>query len=142
MKKITCFFTLFILLFTSCSTSDDDNIEESENEILGKWFYVAESYDEQQITHPENCFTQQYYEFFSNGSVSVKLYSEPCEDGENYTGDYAISGNTLEITGLQGSDDLNYSFSIVTLNNTTLIIEDEVSIDGVNETYRLELNKE
>jgi hypothetical protein len=141
MKKITLSLALFSLMLFSCSNSDDEaNI--TDNQIIGKWFYVSEFYGEEERTSPENCFNQQYYEFFSNGIISMKMYREPCQESDDYNGNYVIVGNTLELTDLQGSDDLNYSFDIVSLSETILIIEEEFIDDNENFIYRLELRKE
>ena len=131
---------LFAFLILACSKSEEP--EETQKDILGKWFYVSETYDGVKVTYPENCFTEQYYEFFSNGSLTLQLYTSACEDPENYIGNFTVNSGTLEVTGLQGSDDLNYSFNIVKLTSTTLIIEDQVMDDGEEVKYRLELDKE
>jgi len=139
MKKVSLFILISFFAF-SCS-KENDNEEPEQNELLGKWFYVSEKYDEEEIVSTD-CDTQQYFEFFSNGSISIKFVdTRPC-DFSILIGDYNVSGSTLEITGLQGSDDLNYSFDIVNFSNSSLILEDEIMDEGEISTYRLQLVKE
>ncbi len=141
MNKTSILAAIALILFSSCSSNSDDSEQTQTSEIIGKWFYVNESYDSEGVIYPDGCFDLQYFQFFSNGIVSIKNYDEPCGAGDSYfiEGAYYLEGNRLELTGLTPSDDGNYFFDVTTLNETTLILEASTEL---TENYKLELKKE
>ncbi|WP_298782383.1 lipocalin family protein [uncultured Polaribacter sp.] len=118
MKRINfAYLTLFtILLISSCSNSDDTN-EISTSSIIAKW-------EEQPVN--TNCSQTETIEFFANGTVqSLDLINPPC-DYQLGTAEYTFEADILEVNIEDNSfSDGIYTirYNVITLNETTLIVE-------------------
>ena len=118
MKKlsITCLALTTILFISSCSSSDDNN-ETATNSIIAKW-------EEQPVN--TNCSQTETIEFFTNGTVqSLDLINPPC-DYQLGTAEYTFEADILEVNIEDNSfSDGIYTirYNVITLNETTLIVE-------------------
>lgn len=119
MKRINfAYLTLFTILFiSSCSSSDDNNETNTTNSIIAKW-------EEQPVN--TNCSQTETIEFFTNGIVqSLDLINAPC-DYQLGTAEYTLEADILEVNIEDNSfSDGIYTirYNIITLNETTLIVE-------------------
>ncbi|MFK5878108.1 MAG: lipocalin family protein [Flavobacteriaceae bacterium] len=126
MKRINQLMLFAFLVFSLVSCDDDDVTVAS---IIGSWEFVSSTTDG--VLDPaEDC---PFEITFDANTVSVKeFYGDNCEDIDTYSFDYSIDGN--EITSFQ--DGQNYTSRIVTLSETTLIIENIDEDEVFVETYR------
>lgn len=119
MKKLkVSYLALFtILLICSCSSSDDNNETNTTNLIVAKW-------EEQPVN--TNCSQTETIEFFANGTVqSLDLINAPC-DYQLGTAEYTFEADILEVNIEDNSfSDGIYTirYNVITLNETTLIVE-------------------
>lgn len=101
--------------------------------IVGKWRIVADGVYSKNGTLKEDlsdlkqCYTQQdYLEFFSDGIIDNVSFNSSCERNPENKYKYHIKGDTLTYVGdFCGAE--TETDTIVTLNETTLIIKDDYS---------------
>ena len=118
MKKLSIIYlTLITILFVSSCSSSDDNNETTTNSIIAKW-------EEQPVN--TNCSQTETIEFFANGTVqSLDLINAPC-DYQLGTAEYTFEADILEVNIEDNSfSDGIYTirYNVITLNETTLIVE-------------------
>ena len=114
MKKV--FYILSIILFnislTSCS-SDDDNDEDSNDSIIGKWKAAY-------FTDPENYDICDY-----NGWIHIQTGGKYTEYddcvGETFNGKWTATDNTITVTA--DIFPMPVTFKIISVNETTMVLE-------------------
>lgn len=144
MTKNHLLLGILILILTSCS-KDNEISESDKNILIGQWFVTAEIWDGEKETLSD-CDTGQYYQFTAEREVYIKLVDtdDGC-DYETYKGNYEVNGNKLILKDILNADELIYNFDIIKLNSTDLIIETTFTDNEPGyeseETYRVELEK-
>lgn len=118
MKKLNLIFIFFIgLYFISCS-SDDDNSNTTENNLLGEWILVNQIYDGQN-EELSDCELQETLTFNSNGTL-ISYYTDldPCEFFSE-TQQYELTGDDLKIMFGESSE-FRYNVLLLTENNLSI----------------------
>jgi len=120
---------MILALLTSCS--DDDNGDSTEASILGEWKHYSTTLadDNETFFAADGCPSELS---ITDTDVTIKDYIDvtpPCERYDISFLRYEIAGNVITTT----SDGITESFTIVTLNATTLRLRND---DGVVEYRR------
>ena len=136
MNKRVYLIVFTLLSLISCSTEENDSVGNENNEVVGKWFYVSEKFDGEEILSSA-CDFQQYYEFYSDGTIKIKFLDQPPCDFTILNGNYNIVDDRLELTKLEGSDEINYSMRISEKTSSRMVLE----LEDDGEFYSLELKK-
>lgn len=125
---------LSIVAFACSSDDDSGSTDDNQAKIIGTWKFTASTTNGETDTDNWICDFEETYEF-STSTITIKYYYDP--SGENgsdcqldgmHTVNYDIDGNT--ISGEEGD-----SVEIITLNNTTLILEETETYDGTTYIY-------
>lgn len=127
----------FICIVAFACSSDDDNSDatvDNQAKLIGTWKFTSSTTNGEADTDYYICDFEETY-VISASSITNNYYADPSgEDGSDcqldgtYAFNYSINGNTL-------SDDEGYSQEIITLNNTTLILEDTETYEGTTYVY-------
>ncbi|MDH7914360.1 hypothetical protein [Winogradskyella sp. SYSU M77433] len=118
MKKFKALLgTLITLTILSCSS--DSNDSESNDPIVGEWFYIKLVEINNNTTYesfPDNCELQTSQVFNSNGNYSFMFYGIPenssnCEVlNESISGDWGILNNNYDINYIYQDNITNEQF--------------------------------
>lgn len=129
MKKNLFVLVFLSLIISSCSSSDDDNSNDSR--LIGKWDYYQETNiingDEDIRVVPHACSSiKDNVEFFSNGNYNESSYLNNCQLDSNNSGNgsWTLNGNNLSIN-IWGDI---YTYQVVTLNNDILKLKSTYDI--------------
>ena len=125
MRNTNFLFVLLatLLIFTGCSSDDDDNQQSFEELIVGTWLGVSSSYNGHNTGIPDN----NILNFYSTGKA-VFIYEGFGNNGEDIydEGDWFFEGNTLIIDFEDAEDGWYYHLEILELNDTNLKYSTEV----------------
>ncbi len=129
MKKNLFVLVFLSLIISSCSSSDDDNSNDSR--LIGKWDYYQETNiingdeDIRVVTHACSSIKDNV-EFFSNGNYNESSYLNNCQLDSNNSGNgsWTLNGNNLSIN-IWGDI---YTYQVVTLNNDILKLKSTYDI--------------
>lgn len=126
MKKVLCFFSVFVL--SSCSSSDSEN-NSTEAQLVGKWetyqvgiFPVGTviTGNEQLYDFNFACSTfKDYVQFGSQGTAKVATYNSSCSEQANI-GTYI---KTDMLINFYSNGNYDGSWEIISLTNTTLKVK-------------------
>jgi hypothetical protein len=111
-----------ILLFASCTSDDDNNSNEIESQLLGKWLFE----------NPENTpTTNNYFTFTSSGNVTYSYWDGG--QGANYlseTGTFSFNGDVMTMTF---PEDVTLTFvqEVVYINDNVVEFR-ETGVSGEN----------
>ena len=120
--KLFCGILIGLMIFSSCSSDDDSNSDNTSTSIIGKWKLTAENIGGQSQSLSD-CEKEQTMEFYSDGTVeNYYVDNDPC-DFSTITFDYTKNSNQLifSIDG-EGINGRTYvlTSTIEVLNDTTL----------------------
>ena len=135
MNKKIYLIVLSVVCLISCSTTDE-GVGSVKNDVIGKWFFVSEKFDGEEMLSSE-CDFDQFYEFYSEGAIKIKFLDQPPCDFSIINGNYNIVDDRLELTKLEGSDEINYSMRISEITSSRMVLE----LEDDEEFYTLELKK-
>lgn len=116
MKKIIYFFAISILVFQSCSPSNDsvDSTEKTvEQQILGKWKVVEGGIVNQSKVVESQPFTENYVITFQQGGIFILE-----ENGISSRGSYYIRYNTINILWIEDGVEGVTTYEIFELTDT------------------------
>ena len=127
MKKLILCLSVFVLVFTSCSSDDDS---DSQDSIIGTWTFHKSFIDdvEQTLT---SCEMQETFTFNSDGTVSYKYYEviqDICELEESTSGLWANDGNSIYTLTIEGEN----SSQEITFEANTFYFENADAIDPLD----------
>ena len=130
---------LFIISFISivafaCSSDDNDDsstTEENQAKIIGTWKFQSSTTDGVTDTDNDPCLTLLTITFTSSQMTTLDVYGDNCAMSETYVNGYSINGDDISVND---EGDI-YTSEIITLNNTTLTIEDSEDNIVYTETY-------
>ncbi len=137
-KQLFPLILLSVLIFSSCSNSDNENNETISTKIQGKWYDVSTTVngEETPALHAEGC--ERDYLFFTQNSSKSHYFDNFTGECIHYTNDehyFTISGNQLilQSTGRK--------LEIIQLDDETLEFynnETDINNDGqIDEIYML-----
>ena len=120
--KLFCGILIGLMIFSSCSSDDDSNSDNTSTSIIGKWKLTAENIGGQSQSLSD-CEKEQTMEFYSDGTVeNYYVDNDPC-DFSTITFDYTKNSNQLIFSidgeGINGGTYVLTS-TIEVLNDTTL----------------------
>ena len=122
MKKIILLLCVSVFILTSCS-SDDDNEDLSQDQLIGTWTYFQSFEDGVEIILTD-CEKQETQEFSSNGDFTITFYDDfdgPCEEDFVLSGTWSNSGNnlyTIEALGQTISQELVFEGDTYSVTET------------------------
>jgi len=125
MKRIIIIFTL--ICFFSCSNSDD-GISSEEGSIIGTWYGVSSTFNDNNIGIPDNNIVK-----FTSNNRTEFVYEGFGNNGEDISelGTWAKSGNTLTIEWDGADSGLGiYVLTITELSSNSLTWETVISGEG------------
>jgi|GEM_PF-6851974 len=130
LKLMTRFFSiLMVALLVGCS-SDDDASSPEPSLLIGEWRLVSQQVDETLYTFDPSC---SGILDINATSYRVTYYSEndgtcePLPGQSNAYFDYVRNGDTIEFDFAGGTS----LFTITTLTETTLVMEEDYMENGV-----------
>ena len=133
MKYIYNIF-IALLILTSCSSSDD-GISSEEGSIIGTWYGVSSTFNDNNIGIPDNNIVK-----FTSNNRTEFVYEGFGNNGEDISelGTWAKSGNTLTIEWDGADSGLGiYVLTITELSSTTLTWQTVLSGEGtLVETFK------
>lgn len=125
MKRIIIIFTL--ICFFSCSSSDD-GISSEEGSIIGTWYGVSSTFNDNNIGIPDNNIVK-----FTSNNRTEFIYEGFGNNGEDISelGTWAKSGNTLTILWDEADAGLEtYVLTITELSSNSLTWKDVITGEG------------
>ena len=126
MKYIYNIF-IALLLLSSCSNSDD-GISSEEGSIIGTWYGVSSTFNDNNIGIPDNNIVK-----FTSNNRTEFVYEGFGNNGEDISelGTWAKSGNTLTIEWDGADSGLGiYVLTITELSSNSLTWETVISGEG------------
>ena len=133
MKYIYNIF-IALLLLSSCSNSDD-GISSEEGSIIGTWYGVSSTFNDNNIGIPDNNIVK-----FTSNNRTEFVYEGFGNNGEDISdlGTWGKSGNTLTIEWDGADSGLGiYVLTITELSSTTLTWQTVLSGEGtLVETFK------
>ena len=130
MKKLNllCGILIGLLIFTSCSSDDDNNDGGTDANLVGTWTGVSSTFNGNDSGVPDNSIVR----FMSDNSTEF-VYEDFGNNGEDIieTGTWTKSGNMLTIT-FDDADPGNetYVLNILVLTDSNLEWETNISGEG------------
>lgn len=128
--KFTLLSVFTVLFLFSCS-SDDNGGGIDTNLLLGKWYIYSFVENDEEELHQNECEDRRDYVHFKNGGVAESIYNElDYLDGECNTyidlATYTVSGDKINIVYEDEDENAeSFSWTIITLNQTTLLVEEK-----------------
>ncbi|MFD0992819.1 lipocalin-like domain-containing protein [Tenacibaculum geojense] len=124
--KLFCKFLIIFMIFLSCSSENNSNIEISSL-IIGNWKPISEiaicNSTQQEVSTLDSCEQMGSWIINENHSITISEYytstNNDCELDFTNSGNWSINDNTLNIT--LGNETV--SAEIIELTNNTLKIE-------------------
>jgi hypothetical protein len=118
MKRLLLYLFISSLLISGCSSSDDDDMSQNLDLIVGVWKLVNDvevcSNGSESVEVLTTCQKQSTVEFTKDGTIhSIDYYTEDCEDidsPEISIGTYTLDGKTITINW---PDELNPEIDII-----------------------------
>lgn len=136
--KLTYLFVFAMLFITSCSsdetTSEEEAATPTEPTLIGEWTGVSSTYNGIDFGDPENNFIT-----FTEDDIAEFTYLEFGDNGEDVIREatYNMQDDVLVIEWQGNYKDMeSMSFKIISLSEDTLVIQYNITQDGViEETY-------
>ena len=131
MKKFKrLFIGLVLILFCSCSNSDDNNEGELDTSnfaelILGDWQPTSVPIDGEEQEGP--CILDWRFSYYDNGTYGSGPGGMGICGGLGGTGLYEVSGNKVFLNSAMG--DIDFEYTIETLNENIFIYEERILDD-------------
>ncbi len=133
LKKLML-ITFISLTSFACSSDDDsgdpDSTSQNQANIIGTWRFTSSTTNGVADTI-DDCELMDTALFTSSQVTFTYFEGVNCADSESETFNYSINGNTLSAT-IEGE---TFTSEIITLNSTTLTIQDVDGNDTYTETY-------
>lgn len=134
LKKLVL-ITFISLTAFACSSDDDsgDSGSTTQNQanIIGTWKFTSSTTNGVIDTDNDPCLTLLTITFNTTQITTIDVFGDNCDQSETYTNNYSISENIISVT----DEGETYTSEIITLNSTTLTIQDVDGDDTYTETY-------
>lgn len=150
MKKKNVFYLLAIMMvamlgvgFTSCSSDDDEMGDALIDQLQGTWEFSkgTEKVMGMTITMDRSSLQEMKRSMEDMMGSKVEIWDETLSfKGNKVNGvKYTLDGRNLIFDGMDAMDDI--SISIKSVSSSTLVLREEIYMDGIDLTADMEYRK-
>lgn len=133
--------------FVSCGDDDDDDVDIAGSELIdklqGTWQFQngTETIMGMTVTMDRSSLSQMKSSMEQMMGSKVEFWDETLSfSGSKVNGvSFTLDGNKLILDGTDAMDDI--SISVKSVNSSTLVLHEEISMEGIDLTADMEYNR-